>query len=307
MQVLLHPSDQPVFMLNLTCSGCVVEVRIGDVPVFGDVSGTSLRLHLPVNEWLFQGSNEIQLLISPAEEGSAFGENAGLELVLLHKLARDAVKNTVEIGRLAWEPPKLPEHPQAESAAGEDLDALPDLEDDDDAPLLALPGQPEELGWRTGAPRTLKNKSVRITTRLVLPPPWPVCPWARHQMLPEDQRTHFALQGLLRACHQRLQQGVHEEFFKRRRAALESAYYLSTAREAEEALGFPALLHDPAWKLQPLPEKGLKLELAAGGRLARLLDETTAESPLVLVNEEQGVCAVVDAWWSFGAEWVLLR
>lgn len=306
MQVLLHPSDQPVFILSLTSSGCLVEVRIGDVPVFGEASGTSLRLHLPVNEWLFQGSNEIQLLLSPPEEGGAFAEKAAVELVLLHKLARDAVKNTVEIGRLTWEKAKQASQDHAPSL-GEDSDSLPDLEEDDDAPLLALPGQQEELGWRMGEPRSLKNGSVRITTRLMLPPPWPVCPWARHQILPDDQRTHFAVQGLLRACHQRLQQGVYEDFFKRRRAALEAAYYLGSAREAEEVLGFPSLLHDPRWKLQSLPEKGLKLEVAARGRLARLLDENTAESPLLFVNEESGICAVVDAWWGFNGEWLLLR
>lgn len=308
MQVLLHPSDQPVFSLAVRAAQCMVEIRLRDVPVFCDVTGSALSLHLPVNEWLFQGANDIQVLVSPLEDGAGFGSQASLEVVLQHKFARDVQRNLVVIGTLNWKPdPPLPPGHEGHADLQEDSAAQEAEEDDDDAPLLALPGQAEELTWRIGSPQKLRNKSVRIPSTLMLPPPWPVCPWARSQMLPDDQRTHFALHGLLRAFHERMQQGGQEDFIKLRRAALESAYYLQSAAEADDALGFTRLLGQKDWILQPLPVKGLKLELASQGRLARLLDEATAESPLVLVNEQEGLAAVVDAWWMFNGEWILVR
>lgn len=307
MQVFLHPSDQPVFRLAVRSSQCMVELRVNDVPVFCEVTGTALSLDLPLNEWLFQGMNVIQVLLSPLEEGSAFGSEAAIEATLQHKFARDSVRNVSDIGVLQWKTePELPHgHLGFEEPAGPDSDPL--LEDaDEDAPLLALPGQAEELNWRIGSPKKLRNKSVRISSILLLPPPWPACPWARSQSLPDDPRTLFAVQGLVRAYHQRLQFGGYEDLVNLRRQALEAAYYIH-GEDADEALGFPALLKRSEWVLQPLPEQGLRLELAGQGRLARLLDESTAESPLVLVNESEGVAAVLDAWWMFNGEWLLVR
>lgn len=306
MQVLLHTSDQPIFRLCVRSAQCMVEIRLSDVPIFCDVSGNSLSLELPVNEWLFQGANDLKVLLSPLEEGVAFGRDAGIEIALQYKFARDAARNCVDIGTLTWKPePELP-HAQHGGDAPEVDDVALLNETDEDAPLLALPGQAEELTWRISPPQKLRNKSVRLGSTLLLPPPWPVCPWSRGQTLPGDSRTHFAIQGAVRAYHQRLQHGGHEDFLKLRRAALESCYYLQPA-DVDEALGFPSLLRMKEWRLLPLPEKGLKLEVAGRGRLVRLLDEATAESPIVLVNETDGVAAVLDAWWMFNGEWLLIR
>ncbi len=299
MQVLLHPSDQPVFRLAIHTAGCRLELRINDVPVFRDSSGVSLTVDLPVNEWLFQGSNDIQVLMSPLETGAAFAEHAQVEITLRHKFARDAVRNMIDIGKLRWRP----EPEQAHAHHQEEATLQPD---DEDATLLALPGQAEELTWRHGQPQTMTDKSVRICTSLLLPPPWPACPWQRSQPLQEDARTLFAVQGLVRAFHQRLQHGGYEDFLKLRRSALEIAYYLQPA-EADEALGFPVLLRLREWSLQQLPEKGLKVEVAGAGRLVRLLNEQSCESPLLLVNETAGVAALLDAWWMFNGEWQMIR
>lgn len=306
MEVLLHPSDQPVFRLSLRSSQCILEVRVNDVPVFGDVSGSALSLDLPVNEWLFQGGNEIRVLISPLEDGAPFGEQARLELVLIHKFARDAARNATEIGVLRWQPKREPVHTHGPGHDAGHAEATTLDEHDEDAPLLALPGQPEELAWRIGEPEILANKSVRIATRLLLPPPWTACPWTRSQPLAGDASILAAVQGLLRVFHQRLKGGGYDDFLKWRRAAIEGAYYLNST-DSDAALGFPSLLRHKDWRLEALPEKGVRTEVAGYGRLVRILNEATGESPLVLVNQEAGVSVVVDAWWMFDGEWKLIR
>jgi hypothetical protein len=67
------------------------------------------------------------------------------------------------------------------------------------------------------------------------------------------------------------------------------------------------LLNKPEWVLGSLPEKGLVLESAGNGRLVRLVDPVSGDSPLVLLNRSNGISATMEAWWMFEKEWVLIR
>ena len=93
---------------------------------------------------------------------------------------------------------------------------------------------------------------------------------------------------------------------KRRTAAVQAAYHLG-ADEVDDALGFPPLLDKPGWSLQALPESGLALETAGQGRLVRLVDPTTGDSPVVLVNEAAELSAIIRCWWMFDKEWLIVR
>jgi hypothetical protein len=306
MQLLLHPSDEPVFRLGIRAAQCALEVRINDVPVFQDTTGSALNLEMPLNEWLFQGSNFMQCMVSPLKPDAPFGPQAGLVLTLSHKFAREAAKNATEVGVRHWQPERglVPGSPGHADVAQDDETEADEL---DDSPLLAERGQPDEVTWRHSNSVTLPNKSVRMVSSLWLPPPWPVCPWGASQALTEDYRTLFALQGLARGLHLRLQQKQYEDMFKLRRSALETAYYLDSEAKVDEALGFPNLLKDPNWQLQPMAESGLSLQCAGGGRLVRLVDDKSGDSPILLLNETLGVSAVLDAWWMFDSEWKLIR
>lgn len=305
MQVLLHPSDQPVFRLRGSASHCQVEIRINDVPVWRDNGSLAHDFDLAINEWLFQGVNPIDIHIQPAEPGSEFPLQAAFELKVFHKPARDTARSLTEIGEFSWRPDPRPAYEQVAHfhnpvAASEEFEPL------DKAPLLALPGQAEDLHWSPRAPLVQDDKSIRITSTLPMPPPWPVCPWQRGIRHALHAGTTQVISGRLRTLHQTLRQGGWPELLKHRRAAIQAAYYLG-ADEADDALGFPPLLGQSAWKLQALPASPFSLELAGHGKLARLLDPSTGESPLILLNETTRVTALIDAWWMFTNEWVLVR
>jgi hypothetical protein len=306
MQVLLHPSDQPVFRLGVRVAQCRFELRVNDVPVFQDVSGEALNFELPVNEWLFQGHNTIQVVMKPVQEGSGFGSAATVEVLLLHKCSGDAARNTMEIGALRWKPEPMAhsDHDHEHADEAEDEFVLPD-DDDDGAPLLALPGKAEELSWRVQSPLALKNAAVRIHSSLNLPPPWQPCPWGRLNPLAANNGTLVAITHCVQTFWRGLRHGGFEPFLPHRRTALQASYYLREAA-VEEALLFPQLLKAPGWELQPLNDKGLVLELAAGSRLARVVDEK-GDSPLWLLNEADGAAAFIDCWWMFQGEWRMVR
>jgi hypothetical protein len=307
MQILLHPSDRPIFRLGGSVVQCRVEVRINDVPVLRDASDLAHEFDLSINEWLFQGINRIDVRLNGVEKDAPIPARASFNARLAHKAARDAVRNIGEIGKFSWKSDPVPAHEHAGHSHHPDV-YPPDesAQSEPDAPLLALPGQPEDLHWTVRTPQSQADKSILISTLLPLPPPWPICPWIRGSALASQGGTQRVIIGMMRSVHQTLRNGGWEEFFKSRRAALQAAYYLG-GDEVDEALGFPTLLDQRFWQLQPVAESNLQLELAGQGKLARLLDPATGESPLVLVNESACLSATIDAWWMFANEWVLVR
>lgn len=308
MHVLLHPSDHPVFRLRGAVSHCGVEVRVNDVPVHRDMTGRAHDFDIAVNEWLFQGVNTIDVHLAPLEQGAPMTQEAALDLRLMHKVAREAVRNAVEIGLLSWrpEPPPLPGHAPHVHGAEEMESIVPHEDAEEFSPLLALPGQSEELHWAAGAVSKLPEHKMVVRSTLSLPPPWPVCPWSTGTQLGSQAGVQHALQNMLRSLHQMLRLGGWRELMKRRTAAVQAAYHLG-ADEVDDALGFPSLLGKPGWNLQALPESGLALETAGQGRLVRLVDTATGDSPVVLVNEAAELSAIIQCWWMFDKEWSIVR
>lgn len=305
MQLLLHPSDRPVFRLCGAAAQCHLEIRINDVTVLRDLSGQAHEFDLAINEWLFQGVNHVDILLSAGKKDAPFPARASFSARLRHKAARDTVRNITDIGEISWKPspPHGHEHPNPAPTQAAAAHAEPETPE---VPLLALPGQEENLQWVVQAAMEQPDKSVRISSALALPPPWPVCPWSRGSVLVAHDGTQRVITGELRKLHHTLKFGGWEEIFKIRRNAVQAAYYLCSD-EVDPALGFPPLLNKPAWELQPLPAGSLTLELAGNGKLARLLDPATGETPVILLNESAGLSASIEAWWMFGQEWLLVR
>ena len=301
MKVFLHPSDQPLFALHLRSAGVAMVLSINGVPVFADASGKGLNLSMPVNEWLFQGTNNIEVTILPLPDTEGFQKGAVLKLAMCHKLSGASEREWVEIGAANWEfKEQLFEGHQHHVAAAEE-----DSFDEDEAVLLAMVGQPDDVSWLTKVVEVPEENRAVIEASMTLPPPWFPCPWAGSQTLPPTEQTRFAVLGLTRNLHGALKSGNLGEILQCRREHLSRAYYLDSEK-TEKALTFPQLVGDPNWVVRDLPEDGLILELAGGARLARVLNKSDGDSPLVLVNESLGACVSLDVWWRFQGGWRLL-
>lgn len=303
MQLLLHPSDRPIFRLCGAVAQCHVEIRINDVPVLRDHSGLAHEFDLAINEWLFQGTNHIDIQLSAGKKDAPFPARASFSARLRHKAARDTARNVTDIGEITWKPSTPQAHEHADHTHGVTSPVEPESPE---VPLLALPGQEENLQWVAQAAQEQSDKSILISSALAMPPPWPVCPWSRGSALVAHDGTQRVITGELRKLHHTLKFGGWEEIFKIRRTAVQAAYYLGSD-ELDSALGFPPLLNQRAWELQPLPAGALTLELAGHGKLARLLDPSTGETPVILLNESAALSASIDGWWMFGNEWLLVR
>lgn len=311
MQVLLHPSDQPVFRLAGCFSGCRVELRVNDVPLLRENNGAAFDMDLALNEWIFQGVNTFEIRVMPPADGASFPCRTACEMRLLHKTARGPVRHAVEIDHLRWSSERESTtashtgHGHETMGGMEESDGF-DLPEELDSPLLAVAGQMDELHWHIHAPRIAPDKSVRLRALLPLPPPWPACPWQRSDVLTENKGTRHAVLDGFRKLHSALKAGNWHGLFMARRAAVQAAYYLG-GDEVDEALGFPRLLQRADWQLLPLDESHLALEYAGDGKITRLLDAGTGQSPLVLWNQATHIMASIDAWWTFNNQWTLVR
>lgn len=295
-----------MFRLAVRHAACAIEFRINDVPVYRDASGDAAAFEMPMNEWLFQGRNKIDIHLAPLEPGTALDKAAAVHAIVQHKTARDLHKNINEVGKLEWQPPTLEHAHDHDHDHGHDHHEEATVStEDDDAPLLALPGQAEELTWRIQPAHRAREGGYHIHTSLSLPPPWLVCPWERAMPLNTDQRCLYPVQQSMQTFAESLRMGGWQRFTTQRKTALMSSYYLTDVA-ANEALTIPQLIKDD-WQPLPFPTQGLRLELAGERRLARLVHESTGESPLVMINEKEGVAATIDAWWMFHQQWVMIR
>ena len=297
-RLLLHPLDQPLFSVALRSAGGAVELRINDVPVFRDRGDAALNVTLPINEWLFQGTNEIRLEIAETSDGSPEAE-ARLE----YRRLRQPLKNSLPLGTLRATTDSgvgtLDEGDESHTAASEEAAAGP----------LATPGAEMEFFWSVNALRSSREHSRLSAATFVLPRPWPVCPWSDGADLREQVNLKYAVRPLVQnfwSCLARRDLDALLKVSAVRAASLEAAYHLGP-EELEDALLFPRLLRSSDWAMAALGDEEWQLEIAGQGRLARLVEETSGESPLRLVNENEKIEAVIDAWWAFTHRWSLMR
>ena len=323
MNVLLHPADQPLFRLVLRASGCDVELRVNDVPLLQESSGGAFHVDIPVNEWLYQGANQLTLrLIAP---GGAFPPGATATLALEHRRLRGLHRQTVECGRL--EAPCLAnnsghdahdhshhEHDHDHDHDHDDPDDPPTQPDagpdeDDDMPLIALPGVAEDIHWKADEPAAPRGASVTLEASFHLPPPWPQCPWGQAAVQEGGAGAQYIMTRQTRALWEILNRrdtGACLQILAGRLAALAASYQLTSA-ECSRQLFLPDILPDPAWELQPFPAGPLHVEAAAQGRLLRA-SPVHDIWPLRLVHKGRGVEVSVDAWWMLsGGIWQIIR
>lgn len=311
MLLLLHPSDQPVFRLRGSAAQCRLELRLNDVPLHQEEAGRAHHFDFAVNEWLFQGGNRIEVRLSPPGVAAEFPAGAFLEMAVLHKPAHEGQHSVREVGKMSWRPEPSAKTPGTHSPQMPDTETLlgaaqPAPPVDDEPSLLALPGQAEELSWAVEPAVHLPEGMVSISSQLPLPPPWSACPWQRGPVLMAHDDNRQTVHVCLRTLHAALRADAWRPLLEVRRAAIQAAYHLPE-HEVDEALGFPPLLRQPGWQLEPLPAEMPQLEIAGKGRLARMIDPATGMSPLVFKNQAQGILAEVQAWWMFSGKWLLVR
>jgi hypothetical protein len=333
-KLLLHPSDQPVFRLLVDVRSCVCEVRINDVPVWSNATGTASRATLSINEWLFAGENEIALNLTPPpgievkpHSEAILPEAAVAQCSLLYKRNRAPWLSMQDL--LPWSynhkedfknagifnPHEHHVHPAPEPAPAEEPAApAPAAPTPAAAPAsapilspgqtISLPIVPTPIDWLPG------SVGLHGGFTISLPSVWPACPWTRALDLSAMPGLDYTVSRLIRSAADSLQRrdwaGLRR-LFADRRAALQTAYYLNEAA-CDEALAFPELLNPPETKAVSPDPQAIKGIVCGHGKLLRAVAGDPPSPALSLICPSLGCQAEIETFWfNNGQEWRLAR
>ncbi len=301
MSHLLHLADRPLFRLALRASGGSVTIHLNDVPVLHESTGPAFHADLPINEWLFQGTNTLTVRYQAHEAGFQPHHRATLQLD--YRRLRAAHRSTATCGTLILDHSALPlfEIPEAYRHLYPPTTPAAEKEiEEDDFPLIALPGVPDDIHWQATEPRYHQaTQTLTVGATFHLPPPWPQCPW--RQATPQDTGAGGVYiigrqtRTLWEILHRR-DLAAYRQLMQPRSHALMAAYQL-TEDELTRLLFIPTILADPAWELAPFPTAPLTVETAAGHRLLRATAPTGQPPPLALIHRARGVEALLEPWW----------
>ncbi|HEY3897611.1 MAG TPA: hypothetical protein VGM54_03305 [Chthoniobacter sp.] len=293
----LHPADQPLFSLALQTSACAVELWVNDVPIYREQTGSATDCTLPINEWLFQGPNEIR-----CRAKALTPEGARARVELQFRRLRQPLKQAIPLAVLDWSPPAGTET-IGEAEGPMRPEAEPQI------PPAVAPGSWTEFSWIRHPRRRSPGGYVELSGQFTLPAPWPRCPWGEATVLRSQPNLPFSIWQLteeFRGVLARRDVAMLARITSEPRQALEAVYHLA-AGEVEEVLLYPKLLQNPAWRVANLPEEGWSVEWGGQGRIVRVIDAARGESVLRLINESEGLEAIVDVWWALNNRWVVIR
>ncbi len=253
----LVPVARPLYTLAFEASYCRFELRFNDLPVVSfDASTSTVDTEIPINPTLLPGDNLLSIALQAGERE----DPARTPVLLTHPATRCVAEVTV----------------RAAGAPAGERKRLAGLvyEEGQFATLGAEPGAP--TGGLPGPLATLVNTPTAALGRqaMALQSPFPVWLWSRAEPLSLDDATTAELVAQYRR--------FWAAFSQKDGAALR-AMTADNAREVQVAFGLPSLddgyamlsledlMRHPAITLQPLPTDGLRMELLADGRVARLL------------------------------------
>lgn len=285
---------RPLYTLAFEASYCRFELRLNDLPVLAfDASTSTVDSELPINPTLLPGDN----LLSVALTAGAREDAARTPVPLTHPATRCVAELTV---RAAGAPSG--ERRRLAGLAYENGQFVT-LQPDADAPTPGVTGPLAVL---------VNNASAALGRQAIaLQSPFPAWLWSRAEPLRLDDATTAELIAEYRR--------FWSAFAQKDAAALramtadnarevQTAFGLASLDDAYSLLSMESLMRNPAIALQPLPTEGLRVELLAEGRVARLL-APDGRSAVRLHDHELGADGAVSVLYCKlpGRGWVQIR
>ena len=267
------PPAKPFYSLAIDAGGCPYDLRVNDCPVVSDSDGHSVKIDIPINQWLRSGSNVFTLALErwPHSIGTCLAE------VRLGDV-RDWPRPQPQVASLFRAAPPLPEGW-----------SLPD------APPL----------W---PPRQFKVHVYFNADLPYAPWRWDVTP---PQLILQADRD--AILAEVRRAWQALNTGDMAEvveLFSLRNAELGPARHQTREERTAEFRATMEDLMDPAeWVLAPLDEADLEYRSYADGRLVYLVDAITGESPLLFIDPGKELASYLDLYFfkETRGQWRIIR
>jgi hypothetical protein len=82
--------NQTVYTLQVDVISACFEVKVNDVPLYGDKKGNPTKAEIPFSHLLVQGNNEIKVTISPAKHETEFQDHSKTDFEVYFRDIKDA-------------------------------------------------------------------------------------------------------------------------------------------------------------------------------------------------------------------------
>ena len=270
---------QPFFTLFGSFYHCRFALRCNDIPVCAhDVSGREMHVDMPVNLHLVPGRNVLEVSLAPAVVG-------GVATPLDHRDVSAALQLAVRTQGVSYE------HAQLLGGLSFADGALRG----EDAAAPALLAEP------SGAPWVAQGPADRLVLRCALTLATPLGPWlwAGATPLTLDASTVSEVIGLYRqfwAAMQAKDGAALRAMSEANALEAQQAFYLPTLDDGHKLLDLEGLARRSSVRLLPMPTEGLRVELLAEGRLARLVG-ADGHSAIRVVDDETGFGGAVSVMY----------
>jgi len=285
---------QPLFSVAVEGAWCRFAVRFNDLPVARfDASTTTIDTEVPINPSLVAGPNTLTVTVLPGERD----DDARSPVPLSHPGSRLVAEVTVRsLGAPGGTRKRL-------GGIAREAGVFAALDADADAPVAGP----------AGAVTVLTDADEQKVARQVLLPqcPYPSWLWTRAEPLGLDDVTAAELIAQYRRLWATLaardEAGLRALLLDNARE-VQTAFGLPTLHDAWRMLSFEDLVRRPSISVLPMDVEGLRVELLAEGRVARLT-APDGRSAIRLHDAELGAEGAVSALFCrvTGRGWVQIR
>ncbi len=288
---VLHFAEQPMLRLSLQNSRCSFTLSINEVPIFRNLKGAAGFLEMPINEWVFQGANEVSVVLRNCEEEGPLHPQSRFHLTLHHKKKGAALKSRQELGKLSFR--------YAEDGQYLTEPAKEGIPEPEPPPTIEETTPAEAPIW-TAHDLNPGSHTHEVTLRanLSVPNSWPAMPWRDTLPLPAQTAATYALRTLTANLQNMLQRRDYasvEKILELKTKHTEHAYHLRNP-QLLDLTGLRERLTSPKAVLTPLPEE-LDVQFGSNGRIAQLLCAQTQRPALRLTEAGQPDCHL-SIWWA---------
>ncbi len=294
---------QPEFTLELTITGVGADIRLNDISIeFEKYSGHSTMTY-DVNESVIAGINELKVITFPFmnkvwSEGQTkkYHEEAEVK-VTLYVNEQDDSGNKVLLSQIHLRP-SLPLDDMASGSVP--IEGVGEVLLDDKSKPLSFP----VITFNQQITATRKSLPVQDN--------YPRWAWQDGQIIKDTQENYDSLLAVYREIYNAFKNKDRQKLLKLHASRAEEyaiAYYLKGGVEAgHKFMSTGERADDPDSKLSEFHTETTKLDIYAGGRVARIVD-VAPYHPVVFVHKTMNIVYTM----KFGfyknkkGDWVMIR
>lgn len=281
--------NNPYFTFVIDMLDVALQLRINDVPIFTDKEGGEASIETSMNEYLLQGSNQIQLTVNAIEGEEEFRSHAECNVSLYVRDKNMEANSRQPLWIIKAYPAEL---------SVMDVNVL----------------KPESRSSQCSHVYFVDEQfpdSITVSSTVEIDYPFPQWAWIKGEFIDDNEENFKSLIEQYRDIHIHLQNkdlDVLKTYTQKKAEEFSIAYHMPAYEDGERLVGLASEAMKNTQTLHPFWEKGMKLDVYANGRVARIVDDDEDGPILFLIGEGNAANVLKLAFYKDEKKgWILIR